>query len=322
MSKLNLSKINFNENDFVVEFEDKVQLSFIEKQEQKQKEEEEFKKQRKLELDRTIQEQELIIMHAREKANEIIEQAKLEAQELKENILNEAQEEKSKIIEQAQLEAQELIKNSSETSQKEADELIEKSKEEIENSRIEATNNGYQDGHKEGIEKAQEELEEKIEKFNTFCNQQLEIKDKIIKAANKDILDLIINISKKILLKEVNAEVIDSIIKKTISLLEKKEDINIVVSEDYAKLLLDVQNKDLENEEEIKFENFKQYNGFNLNYNPKYAPDTIIVENLKERFNASINDQLDTIIRNIYENSQNGKIDLESYTENETERTE
>ena len=46
--------------------------------------------------------------------------------------------------------------------------------------------------------------------------------------------------------------------------------------------------------------------------------DTIIVENLKERYDASINSQLDVIIRNIYDNSQNGKLDLEQY-ENEAE---
>ena len=45
----------------------------------------------------------------------------------------------------------------------------------------------------------------------------------------------------------------------------------------------------------------------------------IALENLKERYDASINSQLDVIIRNVYDNSQNGKLDLEQYLEDETE---
>ena len=59
----------------------------------------------------------------------------------------------------------------------------------------------------------------------------------------------------------------------------------------------------------FNFEDFKQYDNFNIVYNPSFDEDTIIVENLKERYDASISSQLDVIIRNIYDNSQNGKLD-------------
>ena len=47
----------------------------------------------------------------------------------------------------------------------------------------------------------------------------------------KDILDLILNITKKVLLKELDAKTIDKIIKSAISLLEKKENIEPIRKE-------------------------------------------------------------------------------------------
>ena len=118
--------------------------------------------------------------------------------------------------------------------------------------------------------------------------------------------------------KELDAKTIDKIIKETISLLEKKENITIILSQKYAKLLYELQKESLEKDVEFNFEDFKQYENFNVVYNPNFSDDTIIIENLKERYDASINTQLDVIIRNIYDNTQNGKLDLENY-ENEAE---
>ena len=221
--------------------------------------------------------------------------------------------------EEAKKRADEIATTASETSKSEADRLINESKEKIEQERIQVTKDGYADGHKEGLEKIQEELEEKINSFDKFCQNQLDIKDKIIKSASKDIFSLITNISKKVLLKEVDSVALDKIIKNTISLLDKKENVTLILSEKYARLLFELQQKALDEEKEFNFENFKQYDGFDVIYNPKFADDTIIVENLKERFDASINSQLDILIRDIYENSKNGNFDMEQYIDNATE---
>ena len=83
--------------------------------------------------------------------------------------------------------------------------------------------------------------------------------------------------------------------------------------------MYEYQKKSLGQDIEFNFEDFKQYDNFNIVYNPSFDEDTIIVENLKERYDASVNSQLDVIIRNIYDNSQNGKLDLEQYTQDEAE---
>ena len=240
------------------------------------------------------------ISSSNKKAQEIIDEAKIEAQ---------------KIIEDAKKEALNIEENS----KKEAQELLLNSEDELEKIRIQATKDGYEDGHKEGLEKIQEEMEEKVEAFSKFCFENTEIKNKVLKSASRDILEIITNISKKILYKELNASILDKIIKETVSKLEKKENVTIIVSEKYAKLLFELQKKSLGDDVEFKFEDFKQYDNFNLIYNPKYSDDTIIVENFKERFDASIKAQLDVIIRDIYEKTKNGQLDLEQYIEDKNE---
>ena len=297
MSKINQNKINYDSDEFVVrvnssDFDDYKNYAPIEEEPIEQE-----LQTNELELVQTQYEKE------REEARKIIEEANIE----KAKIVEDAKIEAQKIIDEANNKAQE-IENNSKT---QAQELLKNSQDELENIRIQATKDGYADGHNEGVEKAQEELVEKIEDFNKFCSSQKEVKEKILKSASKDIVDIIVNISKKILLKEVDGKTLEKIIKKTVELLEKKEDINIILSTKYAKLLFDLQNKNLDNDEEIKFENFKQYEGFNIIY-------TIIVENLKERFDSSISSQADILIRDIYEKAATG-LDLEEYNSNEAE---
>ena len=324
MSRLKLDNINFDNDDFVVSISKQNTYTHdVGQKDSATKQEDveitEFEEEQKR-LQEKIEEAKQIILKAQQEASEILLNAKAEVSELVSKTNQDLDDEKIKILEEAKKNADDLLAQASETSQKEAQELIEKSKNEIEQARIKATNEGYNEGYKDGQEKIQEELEEKIEKFNKFCQNQYEIKEKIIKSASKDILDLIINISKKVLLKEVDAQTIDKIIKNAVNLLEKKENINIILSEKYAKLLFELQNKAINDEIEFKFEDFKQYDGFEIIYNPKFDDDTIIIENLKERFDASISVQLDVLIRNIYEKSQNGQIEVEEYIEkNEAE---
>lgn len=304
MSKINQNKINYDSDEFVVrvnssDFDDYKNYAPIEEEPIEQE-----LQTNELELVQTQYEKE------REEARKIIEEANIE----KAKIVEDAKIEAQKIIDEANNKAQE-IENNSKT---QAQELLKNSQDELENIRIQATKDGYADGHNEGVEKAQEELVEKIEDFNKFCSSQKEVKEKILKSASKDIVDIIVNISKKILLKEVDGKTLEKIIKKTVELLEKKEDINIILSTKYAKLLFDLQNKNLDNDEEIKFENFKQYEGFNIIYSPDFKDDTIIVENLKERFDSSIYSQADILIRDIYEKAATG-LDLEEYNSNEAE---
>jgi len=319
LSRLKLDKINFEESDFLVEIKEKKE----EKKEKEKKQHDEEKKQEKLEeieleIKNKINEATLILNRAKDEAQALVDNAQKEAKDIIENAQKEANSTKDELIQNATNEANSIIQTAKETSEKENEELIQTSKDKIEQERIEITKKGYEDGYQDGLAHIQEELSEKIKIFDEFAQNQYILRDKLIKSANKDILDLIINISRKILLKELDFNALDKIIKSTISLLEKKENINIILSEKYARILYEHQKGSLSEEIEFNFEDFKQYDNFDIVYNPSFDDDTIIIENLKERYDASINSQLDVIIRNIYDNSQNGKLDLEQY-EDETD---
>ena len=308
MNKIKSDNINFDNDNFIINID--INDALQEEPAVEQREDEEIQR-RNLILNRAKEEAQNIINEAQEKINNTISSSNKKAQE----IIDEAKIEAQKIIEDAKKEALNIEENS----KKEAQELLLNSEDELEKIRIQATKDGYEDGHKEGLEKIQEEMEEKVEAFSKFCFENTEIKNKVLKSASRDILEIITNISKKILYKELNASILDKIIKETVSKLEKKENVTIIVSEKYAKLLFELQKKSLGDDIEFKFEAFKQYDNFNLIYNPKYSDDTIIVENFKERFDASIKAQLDVIIRDIYEKTKNGQLDLEQYIEDKNE---
>ncbi len=328
MSKLRADKISFDNDDFLVEVE-KEELPEISAPEveaetglKKQNEQELLKKQ-------TIDESELILNRARASAQEIVDNAKIEAQNTLQNAQNEAFELKQNEIEKARAEAEKILSqareeasNILENSKRESSLILENSKEQIENERIEITKKGYEDGYRDGEGRIKDELDEKIKDFDKFCSNQYEIKNKILKTAGKDIFDIIVNISKKIILQEPDAKTLEKIIKNTINLLEKKENINIILSEKYAKILFELQKNALADGAELDFSQFKQFEGFDVLYNPELDDDTIIIENLKERFDASLKSQLDVIIRDILKNSNNGYLDAEQYLEeNEPEGT-
>lgn len=281
MSKLNSNKINFNENDFLVE-----------------------------------------INHDGANKQDDAEDAQSETDKILQSVRNQAELEAAKIIEEAKNDAQKIISEAEETAKNiieegnaSKNEILTNAQKEIEVSSQEAANKGYEDGYKDAQNKFFEEQEEKIKAFEEFCNQQNIVRDKILKNASREILNIIQNISAVVLTHEVDAGSLDKIIKKTISLFDKKENITIILSEKYAKILYELQKK--EQDIELNFEDFKQYSGFDVVYNKELSDDTIIVENPKERFCASILNQLNKIIREIADNTQNGNLDIEEYDETE-----
>lgn len=300
MSKLNSDKINFDKDDFLVEVSDEIDKHHITNHD--------------LILNRAQNEAEQEIESAQKQAIEIIESAKIEAEQKANEIIESAQNSANSIVEEAQKQANDIL----EEANAQKNEILTNSTKEVETASQEAANKGYEEGYKDAQDKFLEENEEKINAFDKFCLNQNIVRDKILKNSSREILNIIQNISKIILIKELDSETLEKIIKKTISLCEEKDNIKIILSEKYAKLLYELQKKDIE--AEFNFEDFKQYEGFSVLYNKELDPDTIIIENPKERFCASIKEQLDKIMRDILENTQNGNIDLEEY--DETSRTE
>lgn len=295
MTKLKSDKISFNDDDFLVEVNEK-----------KQTPQNNYNITKNNNSETQDSSSESIIENAKKEADEIIRLAK-----------ESAEEEKAKILQQAKLNADEIINNTKSDLEKkrlnqeeECEKLLEDTKAQAEKIRTDEALRGYEEGYQDGYQKIREELEEKITGLDEFCASQFEIKEKIISSAKKDILSLISNISRKILLKESDGGAIDKIIQKTVNLFEKKENIKIVLSERYAKLLYEFQKNSLNEEIDFNFEDFKQYKNFDIVYNANFCDDTIIVENIDERFDASINSQLDILIKDIYENTNIAQLEI------------
>ena len=246
MSKIRADKIEYKESNFVVE----LSQSAI--------------KEEIIAEDNEIVKQEQLVKN---RIQNLIDEASNQAQD----IISSAQKEAADIINEAKAKAEEILQNANIEANNQAEDIISSAQEKIENERIEQAKLGYEEGHKDGQEKIQEELEDKIKAFDKYCNIQLDVKNKILKSLKKDIAEIISNVSRKIIHKEINPEVLESIVKKTILLLEKKEGINVIVSEKYAKLFLELQNKKLGEDEEFSLENLKSYDNFNLSYNPKIS---------------------------------------------------
>lgn len=310
MSKLKSDKISFDNDDVVVGIEPLALLSNSALKEEINEEE--------LILNRAKSSARELISSAENKARDIVQSAVDEARELKEESTKNARLKAQEILKKAQDEAQEILKKAQEQNSL----LIQNSNEQIEAQRIEEAKRGYEEGHEDGLNRVQEELEEKISAFDNFCSIQYEIRNKILKKAGKDIFDVIANISKKILLKEPEPKTLEKIILAAVELLEEKENIKIILSKKYASLLFELQKHALGDDIELKFEDFKQYNNFEVLYNPNLQDDTIIVENLSERFDASLGAQLDVIIRDILKNSKNGFLDTKDYLEDEPKGAE
>lgn len=311
MSKLRSDKISFNNDDFVVAVEIKKEFT-PEPQPPQEIDEPEIEEinEKQLILNQAKSQSNEILLEAQSKADSIILEAKAKAQSLENEALENAKLEAQKILDEANTQAQEII----ETKREEHNTLVESARSEIEKTRIEEAKKGYEDGYKDAQEKLLEELEEKINAVDNFCLKQYEIRNKVLKAAGKDIFDIITNISKKILTEEPDKKTLEKIIKNTISLLEKKENVNIILSQKYAQILFEIQKKEINNDElEFKFEDFKQFEGFNVIFNPEFDDDTIIIENPLERFDASINTQLDVIISDAKKNTKNGYLEVDDY---------
>ena len=297
MSKLEIDKLNFEDDDFEVVIEARNNYN-----------------------NTSVNKNELIINRAQEQAQETITQARQEAKKIIEQAQEEVENKKSAIIEKANLDSKEIIEEAKKQAQdilehanKEKDELLLNSQADIEKKGQESSRKGYDEGYEDAKAHFFDEIEEKLADFNKFCEIQSEIKDKILKNTSKDIINLISLISKKVILKEINGEILSQIVNKTIEYFEKKENITIILSQKYAKMLYEFQNKNLEDVADFKdFKDFKQYENFEVAYNNQIDEDTIIVENNKERFDSSIEQQLDVIINDIKE-ATNNNLELETY---------
>ena len=237
----------------------------------------------------------------------------LEAQDKSQKIIDEASMQAQEILDKARLEADQMILKAQEDSQKlknEANELLEKSKVEAD-SLLESTKNeveqlkenasqagakeGYQAGYDDGLKNIKEELVHKIFAMDEVIKNAFEMKKKIMSSSKREIVELVLMIARRVVLNSVDEISVARIVDKSISLLNDKENIELILSEKYAKLLNQVLNDDLlEQKPDLEID-IDKLRSIKLTFNSKFADDTLIVQTPKERLDLGFESQLDEI---------------------------
>lgn len=210
--------------------------------------------------------------------------------------IDKTKQEQQKIIEEATLEAKNII-NQAQTELKNAQKQIEETTveqqkqlaEEAEKVKAEAYQTGYDDGYKQGYTVITNELENKVYSIDKFASSQFDLKTNIIKSAELDILNLVIEIAQKVCTKsiEINPELIGLIIKNAINELKDKEEITIIVNPKLREILDSISSG-------LK-EDIPQLKSIKIVEDKSVSPDGAIVETLLTRVDSRVKSQINEI---------------------------
>lgn len=218
-----------------------------------------------------------VLIKLPEKAEVKSSELDLQTQIVIDKASREAQEQAQKILEQAQTQAQAILDEAQEKlSQAQAQ------VEQIHNEAYEkAQKEGFETGYAEGKEQIMNELQERVQAVDVFSSANFEIKHKILKSAEKDVVALCIAICRKVCHKLLDADVVAKIVEQSFLLLDSKEKVNVILNPALADILGDSL--------------IEKFQNVSVSQNPKIAQDAIIVEALSDRVDASINTQIDEI---------------------------
>ncbi len=240
----------------------------------------------------------LLQLEAQDKSQKIIDEASMQAQE----ILDKARLEADQMILKAQEDSQKLKNEANELLEKskvEADSLLESTKKEVEQLKENASQagakEGYQAGYDDGLKNIKEELVHKIFAMDEVIKNAFEMKKKIMSSSKREIVELVLMIARRVVLNSIDETSVARIVDKSISLLNDKENIELILSEKYAKLLNQVLNDDLlEQKPDLEID-IDKLRSIKLTFNSKFADDTLIVQTPKERLDLGFESQLDEI---------------------------
>lgn len=155
---------------------------------------------------------------------------KTNSKENVDKILKDAWQKHDEIINKAKIEAEAILKEARESSDTIMEKMYQKSRLMIEESK----QKGYEEGYKKGYEEGCIAAEKIIKEANSIKREYLQKKAVYLRQLEKDIIDLVINISEKIINQKLDddKEVIISIILKGLESLLVSDKVIIRVSKD------------------------------------------------------------------------------------------
>lgn len=187
----------------------------------------------KRETEEQIQKQ---LEEAQKKAREIEEQGRNFAFQL----TQEASEKAKKEIEKARLEAEQLIQRA----KVEVERMVKEAEMRVAEIEHEAYQKGYEAGREVGFKKGQAEVRRLIDRLGVIIGQAIDIREEIIAASEKQMVEMILMIARKVIKDEVaeRKEVVLNNIREALRRIKDRDRVNIRVN--FADLELTTAHKD------------------------------------------------------------------------------
>lgn len=295
MSRIKSDKINLGTSvvvDFFSNQEPEEQLVSQEQEEERLLLSERESKINLMEREAEAKVQKMLDEAAREAQN-ILESANIEAQGLKnraQELLDCAAKKGDEILDEAKIEAQKI----KETAQQEALGIKETASQE-------GAKEGYEAGYTDGCEKIRQELLQKIIAMDEIAKNAFEMKNKIMSSSKREIVELVLMIAKKVCIDSVDKNALIHLVNESVKFLSDKENIELILSEKYARLLNEILNNTLNSDTAQTEIDIDKLRSIKLSYNSKMSDDTLIIQTPKERLDLGFETQLNQIAQKFKE---------------------
>ncbi len=214
--------------------------------------------------------------------NQVLNKEVVEAKKIAEKIVADAKLEAQGIIAQAHTQAENLIKQARLEAESQAETITEAAKED-----------GFNAGYSEGKEKITTELEDRIQNVDEFAKCTFELKNKIIKSAHLDILDLITDIAKKVCKQELsqNPRILRTLVEESINQLSEKEEITIIANPEMINKLYAIAD-----DMKSKIHGLKT---IKIQEDSSVSADGTIIESLDSRIDTRMSGQIEQIYQKL-----------------------
>ena len=185
-----------------------------------------------------------------------------------------------------------------EQKKQEIEHLLEKAKKEAEIIKKKAYEEGFIRGKNEGLELEKKRLSEIVHNLINGLSEINYLKEKMVKQLEKNMIILIKEISKKVILNETftNKEIVKNLIKQALQQLIDKTHVDIKVSPQDFEYLLKFKKKFLEEVEGLKH--------INIIKEKKVKPGGFIIETDAEILDGRIEKRLENIFKAIEEQNE------------------
>lgn len=229
------------------------------------------------------------------------------AKERKEKILNEAKAEAEKLIQDTNNKIQQENEQLAKQREEEKKAFDEQMAQEAEKIRAESYQTGYDDGYKQGYVVITNELEEKVHAVDDFAKAQFDLKGNIIKSSELDIINLVLEIAKKVCTESIkfNPEIIKVLTENAIKELKDKEEITIIVNPKLLDILNSISDR-------LK-EDIPQLQNIKIIEDNAVSADGVIVESVLTRVDSRVKSQISEIAEKLFESYNSEDEEFENY---------